>query len=140
MIKTEISGEARHSARRRRFWLAITLFVVLGGVAGFLLGLSERLSGAAIHATPEFTIAAVAVGIIALTALSIWFFRAVDELEVADNLWASLYGYYFYAAAFPSWWVLANADLAPPVDPWALYVCTILFSFAVYGIRKVINR
>ena len=140
MTKTELSGEARHAMRRRRFWLVVAAFIGLGGVIGFFGGLTSGLSGIDLVTIPAVAVGGVIVAIVGFILISIWFYRSVDELETADNLWGSLYGFYFYAAALPAWWALEYVGVAPPIDHWAIYIATIAFAFAVYGIRKIINR
>lgn len=140
MTKTDVSGEARHAAHRRRFWAKIAGFMLFGAAIGFAGGFASGYEGIDLLAMPGVVLAAVIAALVGFVALSVWFYRSVDELETADNLWGSLFGFYFYAAALPSWWALAQVDLVPPVNHVAIYMATMLFAFGVYGVRKIINR
>ena len=67
-------------------------------------------------------------------------FTAVDEVEVADNLWASLIGFYAYAILFPAWWLLSRIRLAGPPDQWVIYGVAMLTATAAYAYRKWQSR
>lgn len=138
MTQPEGIGEQKEKRRRSRFWMMLGLFAVGGFIAGILSGLVTPDEGVRIN--PAFTLVFLAIMIVGFLGLSWYFFRSVDELELADNLWAGLFGIYFYIAVQPSWWLLHRADLAPPIDPWPIYFATCFLSFAVYLARKVINR
>ena len=68
------------------------------------------------------------------------FFTSVDEVEVTDNLWASLIGFYVYGFAFPTWWALSWLDAAPEPEDWILYAAAMLSATAAYGVRKWRSR
>jgi hypothetical protein len=65
------------------------------------------------------------------------YLRRVDELDLLDNLWAALFGFFFYFTAFPLWNSLATFDLAPAVDNWLLWTATTIVMFAAYCLRKM---
>ena len=77
---------------------------------------------------------------LALASFS-WFtweyFRRVDELDVLDNLWASLIAFYFYFVAMPSWWLFHDLGLAPEVNHIAIYIATAAVMTIVYILRKI---
>ena len=78
----------------------------------------------------------VAIGV----AYGSWrFFTSVDEVEIADNLWGSLVGFYLYAILFPSWWALHKLGQVPEPNDWAILFASMFTALAVYGYRKVIN-
>lgn len=58
--------------------------------------------------------------------------RSVDDHEKQAYLWAGLAGYYAFIVPAPAWWVLARADLVPPVDAMLLFVLTIMVNAVVY--------
>jgi hypothetical protein len=134
-------GEKLHSERRKKFWrilggLAIIGFIT-GAVGQFALSVSE--SGEANW--PAWAPFAGAVGVV-LVALAVaygsWrFFVSVDEVEVADNLWGSMIGFYVYAILFPAWSALHWLGQVPEPDHWAIFVASMLSALAVYAYRKV---
>ena len=133
-------GERLHAQRRRRFWLILSALFVLGGAAGFATGFLTALNegregGSAGYATA----ATIGVAIFVLGgAYGSWkFFQNVDEVEIADNLWASLVGLYVYALLFPAWWALSKLDQAPEPDDWTIFGASMVSAVAVYLYRKV---
>lgn len=137
-------GERLEGLRRKNFWRLIFILAAVGGVAGFLFGFfhgAADRAGEPVSDTAR-TIAALGllVGAIGGGYFSWRFFSMVDEVEVADNLWASLIGFYVYGFAFPTWWALAWLKMAPePVD-WILFVAVMLSAAAAYGVRKWRSR
>lgn len=139
MTRTEtLTGEQQERRRRRKFWTTMIAFMVGGGITGAFSGLFTSGNGAAV--SPVLVIAFVAFFFAAFVVLSIYFFRTVDELEVADNLWGSLFGLYFYLAAVPTAWLLEQSGVIEPVSDWAIYFATVAVTFGSYLIRKLINR
>ncbi len=131
-------GERLHAARRKRFWLILGSLALVGGAGGFVGGLV--LESAERDDLPAWTSGAAAIGVILvalLAAVFSWkFFTDVDEVEVADNLWGSLIGFYWYAILFPSWWALNQLGHAPDVDHWAIFGSSMIAAMAVYFYRK----
>ena len=131
-------GERLHAARRKRFWLILGALALVGGAGGFVGGLV--LERAEHDDLPAWTSSAVAIGVILVAffaAVFSWkFFTDVDEVEVADNLWGSLIGFYWYAILFPSWWALNKLGHAPAVDHWAIFGSSMIVALAVYVYRK----
>ena len=140
---THGEGERLHAARRRRFWLligALGLIGFLGGiVSGFVMAHEEAGPGGSPTA---LSLAAAAVVLVALlAAIGSWrFFVSVDEVEVADNLWGSLIGFYAYALLLPSWWALHQLERAPEPDHWAIYAISMLVALGAYAFRKWQSR
>jgi hypothetical protein len=137
-------GERLEAERRKKFWRLIILLGAMGGAAGFVFGFIQGHADATGEplSDPARAIAAVALigsGIAAIY-FSWRFFATVDEVEVNDNLWASLIGFYVYAFAFPAWWALDWLGLAPEPDDWIIYGAAMLSAAAAYGIRKWRSR
>jgi hypothetical protein len=61
-------------------------------------------------------------------------------VEVADNLWGSLIGFYTYAILFPAWWALNKLRQVPEPDQWAIFVISMVAALAVYAYRKWQSR
>jgi len=137
-------GEQLHAQRRRRFWTILIWLFVVGALAGFLSGFAAGFMDAGRgHGHAAMTIVG-AIGVVLLSlgaAYGSWrFFTAVDEVEVADNLWASLIGFYAYAILFPAWWLLSRIRLADPPDQWVIYGVAMLTATAAYAYRKWQSR
>ena len=137
-------GERLHSERRKRFWRILgglaAIGFVTGAVAQFALDVSE--SG---HTDwPAWAPAAGAIGVVVVAlavAYGSWrFFVSVDEVEVADNLWGCLIGFYVYAILFPAWWALNKLGQVPEANDWVVFFAAMLSSLAVYVYRKVRYR
>ena len=133
-------GERLHAQRRRRFWMILSALFVLGGVAGFATGFLTALNEGTEGGSASYTTAAsIGVAIFVLGgAYGSWkFFQNVDEVEIADNLWASLVGLYVYALLFPAWWALSKLDQVPEPDDWTIFGASMVSAVAVYLYRKV---
>ena len=129
-------GERLHAQRRRRFWLLIGMLALIGAVGGFVHGFIEGSGSAGSPLSGTIgTIGVVAVAIAA--ALGSWlYFAKVDEVELADNLWGSLIGFYVYAITLPAWWALNRLEQAPPPDQWIIYGAAMIAAVIVYFFRK----
>lgn len=137
-------GERLHAQKRKQFWRLLGGLALIGLVLGFMGGFVTGYSDArGTDLSPEIrTIAAAGVILLAiLTAYASWrFFVSVDEVEVADNLWGSLIGFYTYAILFPSWWALAKLERAPEPDDWVIFGASMIVATAAYGVRKWRSR
>lgn len=137
-------GERLHAQRRRKFWIILAWLFAIGAgagfVSGFVAGFSDARGG---EMSPTLRIVGAAgVAFFALAAAyGSWrFFTSVDEVEVADNLWASLIGFYAYAILFPTWWALSKVRLATAPDQWTIYGVAMLTATAAYAYRKWQSR
>jgi hypothetical protein len=133
-------GERLHAQRRKRFWSIMASLVVVGLLAGFLSGFASGFMDArGGQGHPALTIVG-AIGVVLLSfaaAYGSWlFFVSVDEVEVMDNLWASLIGFYAYAIAFPAWWALWKIRAVDEPNHWLIYGFAMLIATAAYGYRK----
>ena len=137
-------GERLHDERRKRFWLILAALAGLGAGGGFVSGFVAGYSDArGLTADPLYgIIGSIGVVLIAvLAAFFSWrFFVSVDEVEVADNLWASLIGFYAYAILFPAWWALHRLERVPEPDHWAIYATAMIVTIAAYAARKWRSR
>lgn len=130
------TGEIKLRARRRAFvrYCAIALAVAFGaGIAsGYIGGMvaDGELPTWLIYVTS----AAFVIGFAWFTRD---YLRRIDELDLMDNLWACMIGFFFYYVTFPVWNSLAQFDLAPPVHNWTLWIGTTIVMFAAYALRKL---
>lgn len=137
-------GERLHAERRKRFWallgwLTLTGFLI-GLVTGVVMALGDHSRTPLSPALAAGAVALVAIAALALVAGSWRFFASVDEVELADNLWASLIGFYAYAIIFPAWWLLARMRLLPQPDQWIVFAAVMIVATAAYACRKWANR
>lgn len=140
---TEIGpGERRERQRRLWLWGSCAAIMLVSATIGFFTGFTEPEEGwiPVLKTMP----ALVWAGVVLFNALFAWgswvFFRYVDELELADNLWASMIGYYAYLMLFPFWWALARLDMAPEPDGWIILIASLAVTSVVYVFRKVQHR
>ena len=133
-----VDGEKLHEARRKRFWVILGGLGVLGAITGAVGQFAIEAGGAG--SFPAWAITAGGIGVIIvaiLVAYGSWrFFASVDELELADNLWGSLVGFYWYAILFPAWWALNKLGWAPALDHWGIFVSSMIAAALVYFYRK----
>ena len=134
-------GERAEAQRRKTFWTGLGVIMVGGTVTGLLTGISAAHNDYKADAiwtdVPQpFAIALIAASLIAFLYGSWRFFRAIDEVELVDNLWASTAAYYAYATLFPLWWVLAKIGVLPAPNDWAIYLIALGGGGAIYLWRK----
>ncbi len=133
-------GERLEAARRRRFWRILGWLAFAGFVAGLVFGGTYAYLGSGSPAVtvfpPVIIVAAVAVAMAGFLYGTWRFFASVDELELQDNLWASLIGFYVYSTVFPTWWLLWRAGVTGEPHDWAIFAVTLVTATAVYFWRK----
>ena len=132
----DLSGEARMKLRRSRLYRYLGLVFLGSLIAGMAGGAMANLyeDGAIPLWLPVLACAIVAIGMA-------WFmrdyFRRVDELDVMDNLWAHLIGFYGGAIVFGVWYFLADLGLVGGPSALALFALMMSISAAAYGLRKL---
>ncbi len=106
-------------------------------VSGFVVGYADG-GGMELPAWGS-TAAGGAIILVAILAAygSYRFFVSVDEVEVADNLWGSLIGFYAYALLFPTWWMLHRIGKAPEPNDWIIFEVALGTALLAYGYRKI---
>ncbi len=133
-------GERLHAQRRKRFWQIVGGLALAGAVGGFVSGFVMGYADAGGMELPGWASTAAAAALILtaiLAAYGSWrFFVSVDELEVADNLWASLIGFYAYGLLFPTWWLLHRMGEAPEPHDWIIFGVALGTSTLAYLVRK----
>lgn len=133
-------GERLEAGRRRKFWTLILGLAGVGAVGGFVFGFAAGYADSTDHPLArDVRLAAAAALLLSLFGaayLSWRFFKSADEVEVADNLWGSLIGFYAYCFTFPAWWALSWLRLAPEPDGVAIFAAAMTAAAAAYGYRK----
>lgn len=137
-------GERLHEERKKRFWKIVGGLALAGAVGGFFSGFAAGYADGSGRPVPEWMLTTATLAIIlsvVVGAYASWrYFEAVDEVEVADNLWASLFGFYVYGFLFPAWWLLSWIGRAPEPSGWIIYTAVMLSAVAAYGVRKWRSR
>ena len=142
VIMNNIGEGERLAARRRRlFWLSIGVLGIAGAIVGLATGYvaahQEVAPGEIWSSLPK----PLAVSIIAISfglfVFGCWrFYKAIDEVELVDNLWGSTASYYVYATLFPLWWALNKADVVGEPDDWAIFFAALGGGGIAYVWRK----
>ena len=137
-------GERLHAQRRRRFWTILGGLFVIGALAGFFSGFTMGLTDARADEISPTMKAMGGIGVLLFAAATVYgswrFFVSVDEVEVADNLWGSLIGFYAYAISFPTWWALWKIGLVDEPNDWVIFGVAMLTATAAYLYRKWQSR
>ena len=132
-------GERLYARQRKRFWTILGGLMLIGLIAGFASGFVMGFADGR-GATAPILATAAAAGVVLLAiavAYGSWrFFAEVDELEVADNLWGSLIGFYAYAILFPAWSALHQLGKAPEPDDWIIFGTAMIVATVAYAVRK----
>lgn len=126
------------SPRQRRYWRALGLSAVVGGIVGGWLVVDQPEGRSAFELARTgslsacFAIGASALWTIGLAVSCILYHRAIDDHEERAWLWAGLAGWYAFVFSAPVWWVLHRAALAPPVDAMILFILSMIVNAIVY--------
>lgn len=134
-------GERQEARRRRMFWMSIGALFIAGMVLGFFTGITAAIENVEIDEIWTRIPQSLAVGVIvvslAMFIYGCWrFYKAIDEVEMLDNLWGSAASYYLYATLFPVWWALGKANLLPEPSDWGIYFAALGAGGLVYLWRK----
>ena len=134
-------GERLHSERRKKFWRIMGGLLAVGFVTGIVAGFALQVSDTGQDNWPVWVPAVGSIGVVFVAfavAYGSWrFFVSVDEVEVADNLWGSLIGFYVYCILFPAWWAMHKLGVVLEPNDWAIFVTSMFAALIVYGYRKI---
>lgn len=141
MLDESGPGERSEHSRRVQFWRTLGALGAAGAVTGFV-GATTMFDDllTTLKSMPLLVFAVLGALVISFVAGSWAFFRQVDEVELADNLWGSMLGYYAYAVLLPTWWALWKLDMASEPNDWVILVASLLVGLVVYAARKVQRR
>lgn len=134
-------GERMEQKHRRRFWMNLAIVAVPAVPLGFITGrMVLRDDEGILHgfqSLPPSTAILLVVAFVATMVVGTYLFaKAIDEVELQDNLWASAFGYYAYMVGFPVWWILGTAGVTRPANDWIIYAVALLSGTAAYFYRK----
>ena len=131
-------GERMGRVRRRRWWLSLAVITAAAVVAGIVAD-TIALRGRDLMSTISPLALVVLVAAIVLAfAYGCWLMtRALDEVELNDNLWGGIAGLYVYMLGFPSWWLLWKGGVTGEPNDWVVYLVSLSVASLVYGFRRV---
>lgn len=121
------------SPRKRLYWASLALAVALGLVSAIMLqagGDTDLMSESAL--TPALAIGLSAFWIVGLLVTATIYHRTVDDHERLAYHLGGLAGFYAFVFPCPVWWVLARAELAPPVEAMPLFALSLTANALVY--------
>lgn len=128
----------RHWSRRKQLY---TVSLLIAAALGFVITLALRLGME--NGTPNDLFGdgpfnpGIAIGLAVIwvsgMALSLFLYhRNVDDHEKQAYLWGGLAGFYAIVFPAPVWWLLARAQLLPPVDGMILFLLSVAANAIVY--------
>lgn len=127
------------SPRRKRYWIALGLAGLFGGVLGGWMQIAQgdpKTVGLALLGNsplpPSFAIGASIIWVVGMVVSLVLYHRAVDDHEERAYLWAGTAAWYTLTLAAPTWWVLARANLAPPADAMLLFFGALVVNGVVW--------
>lgn len=132
-------GEVLERQRRKRFWGIVAFLVGLGALTGFFGGVYVGMNDA--PGQPFVFPPLLAWGGVIAAALAFlygtWaYFRAVDEVDLVDNLWGSTVGFYAYATLFGGWMALSLLEAAPAPNHVTIFLASLVAATVAYLYRK----
>lgn len=130
------TGEQRLKSRRNKLIRYIVLAFVISAFAGAVIGMSSEWFKDGL--IPFWLLI---VGWVAIVLAFAWFtrdyYRRIDELDLADNLWANTVALYFYFIVLFTWYFFHEADLTGEPQHYVIAVATFAVLVLAYGIRKL---
>lgn len=125
------------SRRKQLYWASLILAAALGLFSSMALQL-ETVAGSdqglfesgAIGPGVAIALSAIWIGGMGLSILL--YHRSVDDHEKQAYLWGGLAGFYAIVFPAPTWWLLARAELTPPVHGMALFLLALIANAVVY--------
>ena len=136
-----MDGEGLHAESRKRFWRTLGIAgiggVPFGFAVGFGVGYTDGDYDAFWNWAPDWLVLLMLVLAVTTIVYGSWrFMRAIDEVELQDNLWSSYAAYGVYALLFPIWWVLGKAGITSEPNDWLIYLAALGIGLAYYLWRK----
>jgi hypothetical protein len=128
MTEADNIGTVRERKRRQRYWALVLALVLIGGA----LGAADIFDDPNAPIVPGLAIA-LSLGLTLLLIGGNWLYRRyVDELEWANNVVASFWGFNAFALGYPVWLLLWKGRLVPEPDILTLYFIAIGTAAVVY--------
>lgn len=123
------------SRRKQLYILSLLLAALLGVAISILLhvggGSTVGLMGSG-AIDPRFAWAAALAWTFGMGGVILLYHRNIDDHEKHAYLWGGLAGFYAVVFTAPTWWLLARAAVAPPIDAMGLFFAAIVANAVVY--------
>jgi len=133
------TGEERLRRRRWDFWTYSIAGLAVALPVGLSVGYLMRKGVDGVY-SPAAALGAMAIASAAFVWFSIGYYRRIDELDLADNMWAAFIAVHGLLIGYPAWLLTSVLGLAPPPTAEGLFFGTIGATFIAYGWRKWRNR
>ncbi|WP_326525884.1 hypothetical protein [Sphingomonas sp.] len=132
-------GEAAAVRNSRSFWLILGTLFFVGMLVGAGAAMFEIDAGGFMTGTLPawFAIVAAVVTVLALTVGTVLFLRRVDEVERADNIWASAVGANALLIVYPPWFFLWKGGWVSEPSHYAMAGILFAAMMIAYGYRKI---
>ena len=130
------TGEQRLRDRRRSFWTYAIGGILLALPVGLCVGYLTRQGRDGVY-SPAAAVIAMAAAVVIFAWYTIGYYRRVDELDLADNLWAGFIALHLLLVAYPCWVMLHFLGLTSAPSAEALWFGTFAATFLAYGWRKL---
>lgn len=139
MMGVKMDGEQLHAQHRKRFWNTLAIAGMGGVPIGLAVGIGHGEGNIDYFWSwaPDWLVLVLLAIAVATILYGSWrFMRAIDEVELQDNLWTSWVAYGVYALLFPAWWVLGKAGITREPNDWAIYFFVLGIGLGYYLWRK----
>lgn len=139
MIENEGFGERLSRSRRQSWWLAAAMYTGSAVIAGTLARKLLLAPDVGAGLSQAALVAWIAIAVIGFTAGCLLYLRAMDEVEIRDNLVGGIGGLYVYVIGFPTWWLLWRGGAAPAPNAWVIYLSSLGVAALVYIWRRTLG-
>ena len=75
-------------------------------------------------------------GLILIAAVSLWYYRNIDEHDRASQEHASLVAINIYVFLTIAWWIASKGQIAPPVSALWIFVAVVVVWCTVWLLRR----
>lgn len=122
------------SLRKRLYWVSMVLAGSLGMISAIMLQAGGHGTGLMSNSpmTPTLAIGLSIFWVVGVVVAMVIYHRSVDDHERRAYHLGGLAGFYAFVFPCPVWWVLARAELAPPVEAMPLFVLSLAANAVVY--------
>lgn len=130
------SGEQKLRRRKKAFWT----FLALGMVISLIAGLASGIVGANVEdglLAPWVLFPIIGAITIGFIWFSYRYYKAIDELDLMDNMWANTFGMYGFVIIAGIWILLEQAKLTGPPETMFILFASIAISLLAYLARRL---
>lgn len=133
-VRRHIDWFRQWTPRKRLYWVSMIMAGALGMISAIMLQASGDGTGLMSDnpMTPQVAIGLSIFWIVGVIAAMLIYHRTVDDHERRAYHLGGLAGFYAFVFPCPVWWVLARADLAPPVEAMPLFALSLTVNAVVY--------